>query len=411
MNSNKQESTHDSYLNQDITKRKCFCRKCLGRCTESIKINKKKVITKKVEKKSFNDIIDLFSKKDSKLFLNKFINLDLSFDKWKVFNKNFYECYGKILYNKFLDNIDRNLGLYEIPTQEQMNVLCPLIKNLLKETNSEYLTCLASGRALMEYFLNLNKVPLVCNSITLGFEQTNDPFMKVNNKSIIDTEYTNKSKVIYISWIHSSFEDELIKVILKNRFISALVLSGEIYGGCYSEQFSNKLLKLGFSKKILWTKGISKNDHNFVVGDGPMSYTTIFYRSEIKKEIIMKSFDKKYLFSNKVLDKKIFVEKQCIIDTILKTNFPDFLLDIKDKPISHYNIIAPFISVILKGILPMLPFDENMNYDKFYKILSEKKNENIVSTDDLIKMLEKKLLLVEDKKSFPILKNLLEKLS
>ena len=81
--------------------------------------------------------------------------------------------------------------------------------------------------------------------------------MKVNNKSILDTNYNINSKVIYIQWMNKKRENDLLTILKRNDFIEALITSSAINGTCYSRDFCIAMVKLGFNIKVLYTKAIS----------------------------------------------------------------------------------------------------------------------------------------------------------
>ena len=365
------QSTDKSHKISGITPRKCFCRKCKGKRIYNSNpenyIKSKKMNTPKFDQKRlFRDLLDLFDSRDSKIFIKRFMDLDFNFNDWKEFGS--YLNNIKIRedsYVSFVKLISTDFGLSVIPTKDQLKVLVPIIKNLLITTKSNYLTSVSSGRALVEYLLSLNKIKIKCNSITLNKEETNDPFMKVENKSILNTEYNKNSKVVYIQWMNKDYEKELLSVFSKKEFLEVLITSSSINGTCYSRSFCEEMRKIGFKNIVLRTKGICIYDHDYVINRSPMSFTTIFYKNNLDK-IVNNSVHPKLLFDGIIPDKKYFM-KQNLIDLIFIHKLPKFLLELKDKPISHYYTLTPLILGIIKGEITRPP--DHFNYDEFYNFI------------------------------------------
>jgi len=365
------QSTDNSYKIYGITPRKCFCRKCKGEYITNSNpenyIKSKKMNTHKFDqKKLFIDLLDLFDSRESKVFLKGFMNLDFNFNDWKKFSS--YLNNNKIRedsYVSFVKLISTDFGLSVIPTKDQLKVLVPIIKNLLITTKSNYLTSVSSGRALVEYLLSLNKIKIKCNSVILDRDEMNDPFMKVENKSILDTEYNKNSKIVYIQWISKDYEKELLSIFREKEFLEVLITSSSINGTCYSISFCEEMKKIGFKNIVLRTKGICIYDHDYVINKSPMSFTTIFYKNNLDR-IVNNSFDPKLLFDGIIPNKKYFM-KQNLIDLIFIHKLPKFLLELKDKPISHYYTLTPLILGIIKGRITRPP--DHFNYNEFYNFI------------------------------------------
>jgi hypothetical protein len=390
-------STDNSHITFGISPRRCFRRQLQEKIVftnyENVtnnSINNKYGIT---NNKKFSKFINIFKIINTKCFIEKYIEYNLTFSKWKKFSKILFDT-SEIKYKNFVTNLSKIHGIWELPTKEQLNVLCPLIKNLISLTNSKYITCIASGRALMEYHLAINKIPLICTSFNQELFESDikEPFMKVENKNILNTTYSKISKIIYASWIHPLFENELLQVIHNNKFIDIIILSGQINGNCYSTNFKEKMIKEGFDIEILWTKGISKCDHPFVINNGPRSFTTIFYKSiVVSKKKIMDSFDSKYLWNYKIPNKRdIF--KQALIDIIyINKSIPRSLLELKNKPDNHYDILLPIITNINNGNITSPP--ENFTYNHIFnvtnKFINNKKNKIIIIKNDIENMIDK----------------------
>jgi hypothetical protein len=238
--------------------------------------------------------MDLGKNKNPPELVARILTVATTYQEWKqIYKYLIVQQRQKHLLKQLMEGV---AGVFEIPTPELLRVLCPLLQHLQRLYETTHVVSVGAGRALMESCIASHGVNVIATSenisdrvgLTKGESHqdnptwaatTQKPFMPVQKLSA----KKSKARVVYVSWVHPSFEEEL----LCNTNMMALVLSGEITGSCFSDTFAASMKQRGFRQTTLRTKGFCWNDHCYVYtrGGKSVSHTTIFWKDTINRTI------------------------------------------------------------------------------------------------------------------------------
>jgi hypothetical protein len=300
-------------------------------------------------------ITELSTNMNTSKLVERVLSTGPSFPEWK-------QIYSFMVEHKNQRRLLKNMletaaGVFEIPTRALLDVLCPLLLHIQELYDVTEIVSVGAGRALIEACIANRGVHIIATSQYVshalhhgtgvsGTKRTKEkesdvsawpatiqtPFMDVKELRVREVD----ARVVYASWMHPSFEHE----IHENPNLRVLVLTGEVHGSCYSDEFVATMKQNGFNVTRLRTKGFCSNDHCYVFAatGQSVSYTTVFWKNttniQVTEDKLLSQVDKQLLWPE-CLPSELEVQAQHVVDLMFWKDYSIEMMQSAYTQLSH----------------------------------------------------------------------------